>query len=166
VNQRKFGRRIGHSCWCLHGARTTVWLRSASRKTQLQLDHWEKTDWSRCICSITYLQQSRQNAVCSQNLTKRQSSHTTHLWTRREERRYRPQFWDGSFTPSQQIIYTLHSLPKQWFPWGYFLGMRKRLEWLHVSSLFYFTLAEISGVARDSRKSERIRVICLSPGSE
>jgi hypothetical protein len=36
------------------------------------------------------------------------------------------------------------------------------------SHLIYFikTLAEIPGVARDSRKSERIRVICLSPGSE
>jgi hypothetical protein len=33
-------------------------------------------------------------------------------------------------------------------------------------SLFYYILAEIPGVARDSRKSERIRVICLSPGSE
>jgi hypothetical protein len=31
---------------------------------------------------------------------------------------------------------------------------------------FYFLLAEIPGVARDSRKSERIRVTCLSPGSE
>jgi hypothetical protein len=30
----------------------------------------------------------------------------------------------------------------------------------------YVLLAEIPGVARDSRKSEIIRVICLSPGSE
>jgi hypothetical protein len=30
----------------------------------------------------------------------------------------------------------------------------------------YLILAEIPGVARDSRKSERIPVICLSPGSE
>jgi hypothetical protein len=31
---------------------------------------------------------------------------------------------------------------------------------------FILKLAEIPGVARDSRKSERIRVIYLSPGSE
>jgi hypothetical protein len=30
----------------------------------------------------------------------------------------------------------------------------------------YRLLAEIPGVARDSRSSERIRVICLSPGYE
>jgi hypothetical protein len=34
------------------------------------------------------------------------------------------------------------------------------------SGRFYIILAEIPGVARDSRKSDRIRVICLSPGSE
>jgi hypothetical protein len=45
------------------------------------------------------------------------------------------------------------------------LLVRIRLEskQLHVT---YKILAEIPGVARDSRKSEIIRVICLSPCSE
>jgi hypothetical protein len=37
---------------------------------------------------------------------------------------------------------------------------------VHLVVCIYTVLAEIPGVARDSRKSERIRVICLSPGSE
>jgi hypothetical protein len=36
----------------------------------------------------------------------------------------------------------------------------------NIRAKFIRPLAELPGVARDSRKSERIRVICLSPGSE
>jgi hypothetical protein len=42
----------------------------------------------------------------------------------------------------------------------------KRATSMFLYVIIVFTLAEISGVARDSRKSERIRVICLSPGCE
>jgi hypothetical protein len=60
------------------------------------------------------------------------------------------------YSKSLKYRYNLNSVPV-FLSVGFILATIERI---------YIKLAEIPGVARDSRKSERIRVICLSPGSE